>query len=88
MPGLSANLNCMVREISRHHNIANDEGKWVTHVNSSRCPFSYFVDTISGVFAIKRTDEPVNFIRLNEKIRQTLIICCLGVMKTVKAASI
>ncbi|PUB53195.1 hypothetical protein AC520_0750 [Enterobacter sp. OLF] len=30
----------------------------------------------------------VNFIRLNEKIRRKLNICCQGVMETVKAANI
>ncbi|MDU1155100.1 MAG: hypothetical protein E6992_07170, partial [Escherichia coli] len=76
MPGLSANLNCMVGENSRHHNIANDEGKWVTHVNSLCCPFYDFVETINGLFAIKRSEDSVNFIRLAEKIRQALIFCC------------
>jgi len=30
----------------------------------------------------------VNFIRLNEKIRRKLNICCLDVMEAVKAANI
>jgi uncharacterized protein YfkK (UPF0435 family) len=36
----------------------------------------------------KRMNLIVNFIRLDEKIRRKLNICCQGVMEPVKAANI
>ncbi|ABV13832.1 hypothetical protein CKO_02726 [Citrobacter koseri ATCC BAA-895] len=43
----------MIDKNSRHHNIANGEGKWSTHVNSSRCLFSDPRYTLLRVFATK-----------------------------------
>lgn len=58
------------------------------HVNSSPCPKTDQFTVFLKPCMTKRMSLTVNFIRLNEKIRRKLNICCQGVMETVKAANI
>lgn len=58
------------------------------HVNSSPCLKTDQFALFLNLCVTKRMSLTVNFIRLNEKIRRKLNICCLVVMEPVKAANI
>lgn len=57
------------RKNSRHHNIANGEGKWVKNLNSRCCPFNDPSKNDDRRFTFLTVYKSVNFKRLREKIR-------------------